>query len=178
MCPYPCLERAATVTERWKDRVSAQPNDHQSVGTRRVRAFVVRKTTSKKTATRAADSAPANARTIVGPVMLSEQETFVVLCLTIRNTLLGEPRVVAIGTATGVEVHPRDVFRAAVAANAAGIVVLHNHPSGDPTPSVEDVDLTRRLKACGDLLGIPVVDHVVVTADGHASIAELRGGSL
>lgn len=143
----------------------------------------------RSTPTRAADSAPANARALVSdaadaaalarPVMrLTEQETFVVLCLTVRNTLIGEPRVVAIGTVTGVEVHPRDVFRAAIAANAAGIVVLHNHPSGDPTPSIEDVELTRRLKACGDLLGIPVIDHVVVTVDRHVSIAELSGGKI
>ena len=139
----------------------------------------------RRRATRAADSAPAKtSRPVVGdaaiaaalarPFMrLAEQETFVALYLAVRNTLVGEPQVVAIGTLTSVEVHPRDLFRGAIAANAAGIVVLHNHPSGDPTPSTEDVELTRRLKACGDLLGIPVVDHVVVTADRHVSIAEL-----
>ena len=135
---------------------------------------------------RAADCAPVgraigcaeDAAHLARPVMrLAEQETFVALYLTIRNTLIGEPQVVAIGTLTSVEVHPRDVFRAAIAANAAGIVVLHNHPSGDPTPSAEDVELTRRLKACGDLIGIPVVDHVVVTADRHVSIAEMLGSA-
>lgn len=138
--------------------------------------------TRKKTVTRAADSAPAvignptDAACLARPFMrLSEQETFVALYLTVRNTLLGAPHVVAVGTLTGVEVHPRDVFRAAIAANAAGIVVLHNHPSGDPTPSAEDVDLTRRLKACGDLIGIPVVDHVVVTTDRCVSITEMFG---
>jgi DNA repair protein RadC len=141
-------------------------------------------------ATRAADASPKRAaRTVVAdvdaaarlarPVMrLAEQETFVALYLTVRNALIGEPRVVAIGTVTGVEVHPRDVFRGAIAANAAGVVVLHNHPSGDPTPSAEDIELTRRLKACGDLLGIPVVDHVIVTADRCTSIAEMLGGKL
>ena len=146
---------------------------------------------SRRRATRAADITPASATTpeVVGtpadaarlarPVMrLRDQETFVALFLSVRNALVAPPHVVAIGTLTGVEVHPRDVFRAAIAANAAGIVVLHNHPSGDPTPSAEDVELTRRLKACGDLLGIPVVDHVVVTADRCASIAELAGGKL
>lgn len=140
----------------------------------------------RRRAARAADSATArvlvngaaDAAALARPVLLPEQETFVVLCLTVRNALIGEPRVVAIGTVNGVEVHPRDVFRAAIAANAAGIVVLHNHPSGDPSPSVEDVELTRRLKACGDLIGIPVVDHVVVATDRHVSIAELSGGKL
>lgn len=124
--------------------------------------------TSRSTVNDAEDAAR-----LARPVMLmAEQETFVVLCLTVRNTLISNPHVVAIGTVTGVEVHPRDVFRAAIAANAAGIVVLHNHPSGDPTPSTEDLQLTRKLKACGDLLGVPVVDHVVVTADRHVSIVE------
>jgi len=147
----------------------------------------MRKTTSKKmataTATRAADCAltsprvlvadPADAARLARPVMrLADQETFVALYLTVRNTLVGDPHVVAIGTLTSVEVHPREVFREAIRRGAAGIVVLHNHPSGDPTPSPEDFELTRRLKTCGDLIGIPVVDHVVVTADRHASIAE------
>jgi len=70
------------------------------------------------------------------------------------------------------------VFRAAIAENAARIVVLHNHPSGDPTPSADDIALTRRLKACGDLIGIPIVDHVVVTADRCASIVDLLGSKL
>lgn len=149
---------------------------------------------NRKRATRAADaqsvvpttpstrpviSDAEDAARIARPVMrLAEQETFVMLCLTVRNTLVGEPHVVAIGTLTGVEVHPRDVFRGAIAANAAGIVVLHNHPSGDPTPSAEDIELTRRLKACGDLLRIPVIDHVVVTADRSVSIANLLGDKL
>jgi DNA repair protein RadC len=120
-----------------------------------------------------------DAARLARPAMLmAEQETFVVLCLTVRNTLIGNPHVVAIGTVTGVEVHPRDVFRAAVTANAARIVVLHNHPSGDPTPSADDIALTRRLKACGELIGIPVVDHVVVTVDRCASIVKLLGGKL
>jgi DNA repair protein RadC len=57
--------------------------------------------------------------------------------------------------------------------------VLHNHPSGDPTPSAEDIALTKRLRACGDVVGIPVVDHVVVVSDAHHSIVEheLAGAS-
>ena len=144
---------------------------------------------SKRRASYAADSGPSTTHPLVDdaaaaaaaarPVMrLSEQETFVVLFLTVRNTLIAPPHVVAIGTATSVEVHPRDVFRAAIAANAVGIVVLHNHPSGDPTPSAEDIALTRQLKACGQLLKIPVVDHIVVTADSHRSIAEMLGSDL
>ena len=133
---------------------------------------------------RAADKAPVRAsrrvnepsdaaRLVRGAITrMLEQETFVVLMLTVRNTLIGTPVVVAIGTLTGVEVHPRDVFRAAITNNAAGIVLAHNHPSGDPTPSPEDRELTRRMKAAGELLGIPVMDHVVVTDDSFVSLAE------
>lgn len=113
-----------------------------------------------------------------GLVAGAQQEIFYVLCLNVRNQLIGEPVEVARGTVCGVEVHPREVFRAAIRASAAGIVLAHNHPSGDPTPSVEDVELTRRLREAGTLLGIPVVDHVVVTATSFRSISEWLGGSL
>lgn len=115
-----------------------------------------------------ADQAAETAR----PVMRDEQECFVVLCLNIRNVLIGAPFVASIGTAYSVEVHPRDVWREAVKRNAAGVIVLHNHPSGDATPSADDLLLTKRLRSVGDLLGIPCVDHIVVTAMSHQSISE------
>jgi DNA repair protein RadC len=126
---------------------------------------------AKDSAARALVGRPEDAARIVRKLMRAEQETFVVLCLDVRNRLISS-HVVAIGTAYGVEVHPRDIFREAVRRNAAGIVVAHNHPSGDPTPSPEDVALTARLKSAGELLGIPVLDHVVVTTDRYASLAE------
>ncbi len=68
-------------------------------------------------------------------------------------------------------VHPREVFRAAIVEAAAGIIVVHNHPSGDPTPSAEDQSVTRQLVAAGRLLDLPVYDHVVIAGDGHLSFA-------
>jgi DNA repair protein RadC len=68
-------------------------------------------------------------------------------------------------------VHPREVFRAAIAEAAAGIIVVHNHPSGDPTPSAEDRAVTRQLVECGRLLDIPVYDHVIVAGDRWTSFA-------
>lgn len=68
-------------------------------------------------------------------------------------------------------VHPREVFRAAIAEAAAGIVVVHNHPSGDPTPSPEDVAVTRQLVAAGRLLDLPVYDHIVIAGDTYTSFA-------
>lgn len=97
-----------------------------------------------------------------------------VLSIDIRNGLLGVAEV-ARGSAHGVEVHPREVFRPAIRCGAAGIVLAHNHPSGDPSPSPEDIELTRRLREVGTLVGIPVIDHIVVAASGFRSIAEHLG---
>jgi DNA repair protein RadC len=70
-------------------------------------------------------------------------------------------------------VHPREVFRAAVAESASGVILVHNHPSGDPAPSLEDRAVTRQMAAAGKALGIPVLDHVVVGHGRYASLAAL-----
>jgi DNA repair protein RadC len=106
-----------------------------------------------------------------------DQEVFWVIAINIRNEVIDVVEV-ARGTVSGVEVHPREVFRAAIRIAAAGVVLVHNHPSGDPTPSAEDVELTRRLRAAGELTGIPVLDHVVIASRGFRSIAEWMGTSL
>lgn len=100
------------------------------------------------------------------------QETFVVLLLDARGRVI-DSVVTSLGTAANVEVHPRDVFRDAIVRNAHSIIVGHNHPSGSPDPSQADIDLTRRLSDAGRLLGIPVLDHVVVTMSRHTSLAGL-----
>jgi DNA repair protein RadC len=96
---------------------------------------------------------------------LKNVESFQVLLLNTRKRLI---RVVEIssGLLDTLLVHPREVFRAAIAANAAGVLLLHNHPSGDPTPSEADIKTTRDLIRAGQLLKIEVVDHVIL---GHAS---------
>ncbi|OGU19929.1 MAG: hypothetical protein A3K13_10110 [Gemmatimonadetes bacterium RIFCSPLOWO2_12_FULL_68_9] len=76
------------------------------------------------------------------------------------------------GTLTSSLVHPREVFRQAIAEAAAGVIVVHNHPSGDPTPSVEDRAVTRQLVEAGRLLDLPVYDHLIVGADRYFSFAE------
>lgn len=81
--------------------------------------------------------------------------------------------VVASGTLNSTIVHPRDVFREAMLGAAAAIVVFHNHPSGDPSPSPEDVELTRRLRAAGVLMGIEVVDHIVLGDARYCSLKEM-----
>jgi DNA repair protein RadC len=82
---------------------------------------------------------------------------------------------VARGTLTGVEVHPREVFRPLVRQAAAAAIVAHNHPSGDSRPSPDDIALTRRLQLAGELLGIPILDHIVMGRDDFTSVVEAVG---
>jgi DNA repair protein RadC len=81
--------------------------------------------------------------------------------------------IVASGTLNSTIVQPRDVFREATLGAAAAVVVFHNHPSGDPTPSADDVELTRRLRAAGVLMGIEVVDHIVLGDARYCSLKEM-----
>jgi DNA repair protein RadC len=93
---------------------------------------------------------------------LRHAEVFQVLLLNTRRRLIGTPVKVADGTLDTILVHPREVFRPAIEANAAAVVLVHNHPSGDPTPSEADIKVTRDLIRAGQLLKIEVLDHVVV----------------
>jgi DNA repair protein RadC len=80
--------------------------------------------------------------------------------------------VVSVGCLTSSLVHPREVFREAVSARAAAILLFHNHPSGDPEPSAEDLSLTRRLASAGSLMGIEVLDHLVLGAGRFVSLKQ------
>lgn len=93
-------------------------------------------------------------------------EVFGVICLSTKHDVLGYHEV-SRGTLDSTVVHPREVFKAAVMENAASVIVGHNHPSGDVTPSPEDVLLTRRLATAGQVLGIDLLDHVVIGANGR-----------
>jgi DNA repair protein RadC len=105
------------------------------------------------------------------------QEVFLAIGVDIRNGLLDIVEV-ARGSVASVEVHPREVFRPLLRMAAAGGVLVHNHPSGDPTPSPEDVELTRRLREVGQLIGIPIIDHVVIGDRSYRSIVEWMGTEL
>ena len=98
-------------------------------------------------------------------------EAFVVLALNAKNRITSW-KVISIGSLMATTVHPREVFAYAITARAAGIVLAHNHPSGDPEPSDIDLDLTRRLVAVGELIGIRVLDHVVLGNDAHVSMLD------
>lgn len=101
----------------------------------------------------------------------AEREMFGVLVLNARHVATRRI-VVSIGTLSASIVHPREVFRTALLYNAAAIVVSHNHPSGDPEPSEEDLSITRRLVQAGDLIGIGVLDHVIIGKRGIVSFRD------
>jgi DNA repair protein RadC len=98
-----------------------------------------------------------------------KQEHFVVMTLDGANRLIAK-RTITIGTLTSSLVHPREVFADAITDRAAGIIIAHNHPSGGVTPSIADEDVTTRIKAAGSILGIPLLDHLIITKDQSKSI--------
>ena len=100
-----------------------------------------------------------------------DREKFVCLHLNIKNQLISF-EVVSTGSLTSSIVHPREVYKAAILANAASIVFMHNHPSGDPEPSLDDIEVTRRLAKSGAILGISVLDHIIVAQKGYYSFKQ------
>ena len=109
---------------------------------------------------------PESAYRLLRPVMSAatsgdSQETFFTLLLDTKNKVIGAPVECTRGLLDCSPVHPREIFREAVRQSAASVILAHNHPSGDPTPSKEDIDITRRLIEAGKILGIRIVDHVI-----------------
>ena len=98
------------------------------------------------------------------------QEYFVCLTLDGANRLIAK-RIITIGTLTASLVHPREVFAEAIADRAASVIVAHNHPSGNLQPSDADRDVTNRLKSAGELLGIALIDHLIVTSKNYSQIS-------
>ena len=98
-------------------------------------------------------------------------ETFLALHLDGKNRLVGMTTC-SIGSMTASLAHPRDIFRPAIANLTAGLIFVHNHPSGDPEPSQADLDITRRLSEVGKVVGIRVLDHVVIGSDRYFSFAD------
>lgn len=116
------------------------------------------------------DNPITNSAQVAGLFSYLQQETkevFTSVHLDSKNRILCV-ETVAIGSLNAAIIHPRELFKTALLSNAAAIVLAHNHPSGDPTPSREDLDLTKRLQECGDLLGIRVLDHVIIGTSHHS----------
>jgi len=116
---------------------------------------------------------PENVYELTRDIRGMNREHFVGFYLNSRNQVLRR-EIISIGSLNASIVHPREVFLPAVAMSAASIILAHNHPSGDPTPSEEDLAITRRLVDAGRLLGIELLDHVVVARDAYASFKERR----
>ncbi|MNW47182.1 hypothetical protein D3C74_245050 [compost metagenome] len=101
-----------------------------------------------------------------------QQERFVGLFLSTKNNLIGQPETLSIGSLNAAIVTPHMVFRAAVKRSAASVICVHNHPSGDPTPSPEDIQLTKRLVESGSIVGVDVLDHLVLGDGRFVSLKE------
>ncbi len=100
-----------------------------------------------------------------------KKENFIELCLDTKNQILKE-ETISIGSLNASVVHPREVFKTALSESAAHIIVAHNHPSGDPTPSREDIEITKKLVETGKIIGIDVLDHVIIGDGRHFSMKE------
>lgn len=117
-------------------------------------------------------TSPADVAAVYGPRLRDmKREVFVVVHLNTANIITGDYTVSEGGLAASI-VEPRAVFQRAVLENAAAVICLHNHPSGNPEPSREDVSITRQLVEAGKLMGIPVHDHLIIAGAGYTSLAE------
>ena len=104
-------------------------------------------------------------------IQCNAEEVFILITLNTKNIVTGYFEVHR-GTINTSLVHPREVFKRALLNNASNIMVAHNHPSGDPNPSKEDIQITERLKEAGNLLGINLLDHIIVGDDKYISLKE------
>ncbi len=116
--------------------------------------------------------APDDVAAVYGPLMRDlKQEIFKVVLLNTANIIMGDYTVSEGGLAASI-VEPRAVFQKAILENAAAVICLHNHPSGNPEPSKEDIRVTRQLVEAGKLMGIPVHDHLIIAGTTYTSLAE------
>ena len=107
------------------------------------------------------------------PALRSEkQECFLCVLLDVKNRVLRHVKI-STGGLSAAMVNPRDILKAAVAESASAIIVIHNHPSGDPEPSADDLHVTRRIKEACELTGIRLLDHIIVGEEGYTSLADL-----
>jgi DNA repair protein RadC len=116
-------------------------------------------------------SSPADTLPFLTAIKDQQKEHFVCLYLNARNQLISQ-EVISIGSLSASIVHPREVFAVAISQSCASVLLAHNHPSADVSPSEEDIELTRRLVKAGEILGIEVIDHIIVGRDDFLSMKE------
>ncbi len=170
---YPALGRLAAADVGSLERLSGVG---RATACRLVAAFELgRRSAAEVEPADAPIRGPADVFRRLGPRLQdAPQEEFHALMLNTRHRVLREVFVTR-GILDASLVHPREVFRVAVGEGAAGVILVHNHPSGDPTPSAEDRTVTRQLAEAGRALGIPVLDHVVVGRGRYVSLASELG---
>jgi len=146
-----------------------KPNFNQNYKGIRCRVCLVRENTSDEIIKINSES---DAYELVKDELVhSDREMLLSVMLTVKNDLIGV-ETVSIGSITASTTTPRDVFKSAILANAVAIIVCHNHPSGELVPSDEDIKLTKQLIEAGELLGIKVLDHLIVSSQGYKSLRD------
>jgi len=100
-----------------------------------------------------------------------DRENMIVVLLSTKNDIIGV-HTVSIGTINATIVHPREIFKSAILSNAVSIIIIHNHPSGNPSPSMEDMEITKKIKEAGEVMSIPLIDHVIISFNNHFSFKE------
>ena len=104
---------------------------------------------------------PAQVEEYLGDLKEAAQECFLVIALNAKNRVIAK-HLVSIGTVSSSLVHPRECFRSLIKSGSSACIIVHNHPSGDPTPSAEDIKITKQLISAGEILGIRILDHVII----------------
>jgi len=119
-------------------------------------------------------TSPKDVADVFIPLLIDEvKEKFIVVCLSSANKII-KYEVISVGNLNSSIVHPREIFKVAIENNSASIILLHNHPSGNPEPSNEDVQITKKVAESGKILDIPVFDHIIIAGTSYASFIEKR----
>lgn len=119
-------------------------------------------------------TSPSDIAEIFYPILRDEmQEQFIVVCLNSSNKII-KYKVISTGTLNSSVVHAREIFKVAIDNNSASIILLHNHPSGNPEPSNEDITVTKRLVEVGKIMDIPVFDHIIIAGNKYTSLVDKR----
>jgi len=170
LATYGSLNDLAT---READELALVPGIGPAKAARLAAAFeLTRRLRARTPAARLTLAGPAEVYAAFGPLMEDlQREVFRIALLDTKNGLLRD-KVISEGTLSASLVHPREVFKPVILESAASVILLHNHPSGDPTPSREDVRLTRQLVDCARLLDLRIHDHVIVGRGRYVSLAQ------
>lgn len=154
-----------------KEELMIYPGIGPAMAARLMAAFALtKKLASAGTAENTVIRCPEDAYALMkNEAKLLDKEYFSTLLLNTKNHVIGK-ETISIGTLNASMVHPRELFKQAIRRSAAAVILVHNHPSGDPTPSKEDISLTKRLIEAGEIIGIDVLDHLVLGFDRFVSL--------